>query len=838
MFSDGTVAKLDKTSIIKIKYKNFGGSGQAAFEPGFVESQHHEDVAYYRTGLLSNAIDEEQTTFRVRRVRHTDFPTDASVAAPSGLDARQTSIRHKSTVTTIDGVPQCSECSSRCVDGVPCQHWNPLSPGGLVASTSAGDKSVLNQESGVVESYVTWLRIGDEYMKLLKVEPVCELPCIYPDAQVTVERGLWHSPKRSHGTDTSVLAPIYHGEGCHPQPKKLSPEGSCLRYAWDPARPYVAEYLADAYNSSYDGLWLDCFGATPHLAYNAIGNDMRKFIWNVADDVKYGLDGYVAAQHTLVERVRELTAKRGATHLYANNVDRWVSAPVLLKPRVLLDGGAKESFAIRVNENEPCTAGTAVPQQVYPVEEIDWIANMNQVMNLSAAGLPTMPIIGDAGCRSPQLVRAPNREELEDFGYASFLLAAGTRTSMYGIVPYYFRNATKGHTGGVFIKIHPRYFYPIGAPMQTKGYLAGQSSFQSMDLEGYRVAPCTFARLFETALVLVNPTANCSDASVPLNGTWYDPAEGPASQPITTVAMAPGKGRILLTMPLSDSISAHTPTQPQPQTDSSTPDLGTQEQPPPAAPSPPPPPSLPPPSPPPPPSLPPPSPPPPPSLPPPSPPPPPSLPPPSPPPPPSLPPPSPPPPPPSPPSTSQPPPPPPLPPPPLPPPPSPQPPSPPTPSSLPSPPPPQPPPSPTPPQTSSPRTSPPRTSPPKTAPPNHHMPVATGECGAWCYDFGEVQCHHFGCSQCADCSGSMPILQPGQGIGEEPVPGQPVFGGLPMPGCEGAACEEPVPAPGKAVASLSRLIASGQRWHHQRAILERGKGGAPNKGGVLGPAAL
>ena len=535
MFSDGTVAKLDKTSIIKIKYKNFGGSGQAAFEPGFVESQHHEDVAYYRTGLLSNAIDEEQTTFRVRRVRHTDFPTDASVAAPSGLDARQTSIRHKSTVTTIDGVPQCSECSSRCVDGVPCQHWNPLSPGGLVASTSAGDKSVLNQESGVVESYVTWLRIGDEYMKLLKVEPVCELPCIYPDAQVTVERGLWHSPKRSHGTDTSVLAPIYHGEGCHPQPKKLSPEGSCLRYAWDPARPYVAEYLADAYNSSYDGLWLDCFGATPHLAYNAIGNDMRKFIWNVADDVKYGLDGYVAAQHTLVERVRELTAKRGATHLYANNVDRWVSAPVLLKPRVLLDGGAKESFAIRVNENEPCTAGTAVPQQVYPVEEIDWIANMNQVMNLSAAGLPTMPIIGDAGCRSPQLVRAPNREELEDFGYASFLLAAGTRTSMYGIVPYYFRNATKGHTGGYYVEIHPRYFYPIGAPQKNE-----------VAVEGYRVAPCTFARLFETALVLVNPTAHCSDASVPLNGTWYDPAAGPASQPITTVAMAPGKGRILL----------------------------------------------------------------------------------------------------------------------------------------------------------------------------------------------------------------------------------------------------------------------------------------------------
>jgi hypothetical protein len=91
------------------------------------------------------------------------------------------------------------------------------------------------------------------------------------------------------------------------------------------------------------------------------------------------------------------------------------------------------------------------------------------------------------------------------------------------------------------VEIHPRYFHPIGAPQKNE-----------VVVEGYRIAPCTFARLFETALVLVNPTAHCSDASVPLNGTWYDPAAGPASQPITTVAMAPGKGRILLRWHSSD----------------------------------------------------------------------------------------------------------------------------------------------------------------------------------------------------------------------------------------------------------------------------------------------
>ena len=34
----------------------------------------------------------------------------------------------------------------------------------------------------------------------------------------------------------------------------------------------------------------------------------------------------------------------------------------------------------------------------------------------------------------------PTRDAIEDFAYASFLLAAGTRTALYGIVPYYFRD--------------------------------------------------------------------------------------------------------------------------------------------------------------------------------------------------------------------------------------------------------------------------------------------------------------------------------------------------------------------------------------------------------------
>eukprot|EP00900_Chrysochromulina_parva_P002185 jgi/Chrpa1/11968/Chrysochromulina_OHIO_Genome00014757-RA len=391
--SEVTANKLeDKTDVIKIKYKNFGGSGP--FEAPLVEDKYHDAVAYYRAGLLSFGIDATTKTFKIRRPVHSDDPYDNrpdQAMQPSG------------------------------VDGNPYIQWSAETPGGLVASTSTEDMSVINANTGHVTKYVTWLRLGNEYMKIVKVVPddaEVYLPngtylytTKYPDAVVTVERGHWGSMPQAHGENTTTLAPIYHAAGCHPKGG-----GSCLRYAWDPAQPYVADYLAEAYEPLYDGLWLDCFGVDPHFASNAIGEDMHKFMWNVSGNVRYSHDGYVAAQRMLVERVRAKIAIKGATHLYANNVDRWESGPVLLSPGTLLDGGAKESFAIRVHDDELCGYGTGDPM-LSPNAEVDWMSSMRQVMNLSAAGLPTMPIIGDAGCRSPQLVRAPNRDELEDFGY-------------------------------------------------------------------------------------------------------------------------------------------------------------------------------------------------------------------------------------------------------------------------------------------------------------------------------------------------------------------------------------------------------------------------------------
>eukprot|EP00937_MAST-01D_sp_MAST-1D-sp2_P000339 g339.t1 len=494
-FSNATAAKL-RNRAPRIKYKNFGGT--APQEAPEAERLHHGSLAYYRPGLLAAGISPAATQLRVFRAPHTPH--------------------------------------------TPQLPWNATCPGGIKASTAPGDATVIDAQGRVTGGYITWLRIGAEFLKITAVEPV-PVPRARAragpragdvQALVTVERGLWGSPPAAHGANASVLAPIYHASGSYPDG-----DAGHIRYALDPGAPWTADYIAAAYDpGQYDGLWMDCFGDAPFRPSDAWGENMRSYMFNVSGNGRYGKPGYVAAQAALTARVRALTAARGATRLYANNVDLLDNAPVLLAPGRLLDGGALEGFS----------GGTAGPcgfdGTFGVVDEAAWRQHVAQVMNVSQLGLPVMPMIGSAGCESPALARLPanQRESVEDLSYASFLLAAGTRTALYGIVPYRLRDAAAGAAAGVEMALHRRYFLPVGSPAQT---------VRSAAVDGYRAegTACTFSRRFSSALVLVNPSANCTDARVPLNGTWYDPGTGEA---LTMVAMPPQHGKVLLSEPLTD----------------------------------------------------------------------------------------------------------------------------------------------------------------------------------------------------------------------------------------------------------------------------------------------
>lgn len=218
-------------------------------------------------------------------------------------------------------------------------------------------------------------------------------------------------------------------------------------------------------------------------------------------------------------------------------MDRWDDAPELLKPGTLLDGGASEAF-IGTGDG-PCGFDGSWSD----FDEEIWMARSTQLMNVSLGGYATMPMIGSAGCQSPQLVTLDSdaRATVETFAYASFLLFAGTRAQLLGVVPYRFRDQKEGERGGLEMWLNPMYHWPIGTPVRT-----GKA------LSDYQVSKCTMARQFETALILVNPTDNCTDASLQLNGTWYDPTGRNPSKAASSVEMLPHQGRILLAAPLAE----------------------------------------------------------------------------------------------------------------------------------------------------------------------------------------------------------------------------------------------------------------------------------------------
>lgn len=304
---DDSTAKALAGKTQRVKYKNFGGT--APLEAPTTETLHHADVAYYRAGVLGEALAAEQTTLRVAMEPH----------IPHG--------------------------------GPPLPLGNITCPFGLRASTATGDASTIDpQNNGAVITYITWLRIEQEYLKIIGVRPVAAAGGGGPGAEETeptataalveVERGLWGSAPAAHAANASVLSPIYHSRGGWP-------EGSSghIRYALDQTRPWVAEYQMSAYTSPdvLDGLWLDCMAVNGFQSHDSCGGNVEGLMFNISGGRRYGKPGYVDGQRMMVARMRAQLATLGGTVLYANNVDNWRNAPELLQPHVLLDGGAKEA---------------------------------------------------------------------------------------------------------------------------------------------------------------------------------------------------------------------------------------------------------------------------------------------------------------------------------------------------------------------------------------------------------------------------------------------------------------------------------------------------------------
>ena len=63
-------------------------------------------------------------------------------------------------------------------------------------------------------------------------------------------------------------------------------------------------------------------GVLGFQSHDACGGNVRGLMFNVSGDRRYETSGYVDGQRTMVARIRAEIAARGASVLYANNVDQ------------------------------------------------------------------------------------------------------------------------------------------------------------------------------------------------------------------------------------------------------------------------------------------------------------------------------------------------------------------------------------------------------------------------------------------------------------------------------------------------------------------------------------
>jgi uncharacterized sulfatase len=401
----------------------------------------------------------------------------------------------------------------------------------LKGSTLEGKLSSGDPDKPSTQHYVTWIQIGDEYMRIEAFDSTTN--------QIRVSRGFDNSTPSKHLKGDLVFSPVYLGSqnltGAWP-----GGPGSKLRYAFDPSKPEAGEWISrlavNIMNEGYDGVWLDIMSASAFNLADSYGRKVKP--WNFIRDDFYNPDEYRKGHERKVHFVQQ--SIRGTYGnwpvLVANNMQprnfevgdgglRKLLESTSLKPRPL-DGYCIEGFAGGFYANLEERKVTDL--EYHPVDK--WKENVQLVMKCAQEGLAAYPMASKAGSKS--LLIEPwgkKRDHFEYFAYASYLLAIeeGSPTRL-GIPVFYQRGGER------YADLYPIYIWPVGAPAET----VSSENLETYRIENYR----SYMRHFENGIVLVNPT-NEDDGHIKLNRTYIDPRNG---KKVDSIHMDSHTGRILL----------------------------------------------------------------------------------------------------------------------------------------------------------------------------------------------------------------------------------------------------------------------------------------------------
>ncbi|MCX7012335.1 MAG: hypothetical protein NTW86_07195 [Candidatus Sumerlaeota bacterium] len=399
------------------------------------------------------------------------------------------------------------------------------------ASTIEGDYSSADPAVPSTQSYVFWIRIGDEFLRVNQFDR--------ETGAIEVSRAFADTKAAAHEAGARVFSPVYlgflrvqvteedemQGAGKHPGNYPGGP-GERIRYVMDPQKDDGNKCKAELAlqcmeGDGVDGVWMDTFNTGDFNISDCLGRPV--IIWNFEKGEPYQPDDFRLGQERKVTYIQNYIKEKLGHYpfLVANNLKtatyypgqggmRLMLVPTEIKPRPL-DGFCMEG-ALSLQSFE------------------DWRGRMQILMDASQAGLPAMPILGGAGAKSILgEADTPERDKRERFGYASYLLTVekGGRTLM-GTYAFY---QTDGER---HVKVHPIYYYPIGDPAET---------VKPEDIDRYQV-PGTqaYKRQFTNGAVLVNASPD-AEATVDLGEDYVDPD---TRQTVREIVLPPATGKVLL----------------------------------------------------------------------------------------------------------------------------------------------------------------------------------------------------------------------------------------------------------------------------------------------------
>lgn len=294
----------------------------------------------------------------------------------------------------------------------------------LKPSTAPGNYSV---QSDSAQSYVTWLRIGDEFMRVNGWDSGTKT--------VTVTRGFDGTTAVAHAAGDAVCSPTY----CVPNyPGGASP----LRYQMDPAGPLRWNTsLAAAVShkdSGFDGTWYDILGSAPFQPLDINGNDPNDW-WDFTKNSNYSRDDFRLYSEMGIHSVQTgFHSQKGVWPIiFGNNMiassyevgsggRKLFLESTAQKPRPI-DGYCIESYAFHIEEDDFQQwrqDGSLAPPKFEGYSS--WKQNVQMLMKASQAGLAAAPAMMNAGWKTMMFERYPDdlKDRFETYAYASYLIAA------------------------------------------------------------------------------------------------------------------------------------------------------------------------------------------------------------------------------------------------------------------------------------------------------------------------------------------------------------------------------------------------------------------------------